>query len=61
VPEWILKLPKPSKLKHKAMGKVKQAEVVNPACRIERNNVIKKQQGDNFLFVTTQINGTPVT
>jgi len=43
VPEWILKLPKPSKLKRKAMGKVKRAEAVNPARRIGRNDAIKKR------------------
>lgn len=43
VPEWILKLPKPSKLKRKEMGKVKRAEVVNPARRIGRNDAIKKR------------------
>jgi len=43
VPEWILKLPKPSKLKRKGMGKVKRAEVVNPARRIGRNDAIKKR------------------
>ncbi|KAH9048830.1 P-loop containing nucleoside triphosphate hydrolase protein [Lactarius hengduanensis] len=42
-PEWILKLPKPSKLKHKQMGKVKRAEVVNPARRIGRSDAIKKR------------------
>ncbi|KAI0005368.1 P-loop containing nucleoside triphosphate hydrolase protein [Russula compacta] len=44
VPEWILKLPKPSKLKRKEMGKVKRAEVVNPARRIGRNDAIKKRE-----------------
>jgi ATP-dependent RNA helicase DDX52/ROK1 len=43
VPEWILKLPKPSKLKRKQMGKVKRAEAVNPARRIGRNDAIKKR------------------
>ncbi|KAH9075702.1 P-loop containing nucleoside triphosphate hydrolase protein [Lactarius deliciosus] len=43
VPEWILKLPKPSKLKRKQMGKVKRAEVVNPARRIGRSDAIKKR------------------
>ncbi|KAK7064659.1 DEAD-box ATP-dependent RNA helicase 57 [Favolaschia claudopus] len=43
VPEWILKLPKPSKLKRKQMGKVKRAETVNPARRIGRNDAIKKR------------------
>ncbi|KAH9994426.1 P-loop containing nucleoside triphosphate hydrolase protein [Russula vinacea] len=43
VPEWIMKLPKPSKLKRKEMGKVKRAEVVNPARRIGRSDAIKKR------------------
>ncbi|KAI0252723.1 P-loop containing nucleoside triphosphate hydrolase protein [Lactifluus subvellereus] len=43
VPEWILKLPKPSKLKRKQMGKVKRAEAVNPARRIGRNDAIRKR------------------
>lgn len=43
VPEWILKLPKPSKLKRKQMGKVKRAEGVNPARRIGRSDAIKKR------------------
>ncbi|KAH9964569.1 P-loop containing nucleoside triphosphate hydrolase protein [Russula dissimulans] len=43
VPEWILKLPKPSKLKRKEMGKVRRADAVNPARRIGRNDAIKKR------------------
>ncbi|KAJ8520593.1 hypothetical protein ONZ45_g2621 [Pleurotus djamor] len=43
VPEWMLKLPKPSKMKRKAMGKVKRAEVVNFARKIGRNDAIKKR------------------
>jgi ATP-dependent RNA helicase DDX52/ROK1 len=43
VPEWIPKLPKPSKLKRKQMGKVKRAEAVNPARRIGRSDAIKKR------------------
>ncbi|KAI0307472.1 P-loop containing nucleoside triphosphate hydrolase protein [Multifurca ochricompacta] len=42
VPEWILKLPKPSKLKRKQMGKLKRPEFVNPARRIGKNDAIKK-------------------
>ncbi|KAJ6501555.1 P-loop containing nucleoside triphosphate hydrolase protein [Mycena vitilis] len=41
VPEWILKLPKPSKLKRRQMGKVKRAEIVNPARKIGRSDAIK--------------------
>ncbi|KAJ7293807.1 P-loop containing nucleoside triphosphate hydrolase protein [Mycena rebaudengoi] len=44
VPEWILKLPKPSKLKRRQMGKVKRAEIVNPARKIGRSDAIKKRQ-----------------
>ncbi|KAJ7456507.1 P-loop containing nucleoside triphosphate hydrolase protein [Mycena latifolia] len=43
VPEWILKLPKPSKLKRRQMGKVKRAEIVNPARKIGRSDAIKKR------------------
>ncbi|KAH9850665.1 P-loop containing nucleoside triphosphate hydrolase protein [Lenzites betulinus] len=43
VPEWILKLPKPSKMKRKQMGKVKRAEAVNNARRIGRMDAIKKR------------------
>ncbi|KAL1952318.1 hypothetical protein VTO73DRAFT_1467 [Trametes versicolor] len=43
VPEWILKLPKPSKMKRKQMGKVKRAETVNNARHIGRKDAIKKR------------------
>ncbi|EMD41525.1 hypothetical protein CERSUDRAFT_146544 [Gelatoporia subvermispora B] len=43
VPEWILKLPKPSKMKRREMGKVKRAEAVTPASRIGRQDAIKKR------------------
>ncbi|KAJ7022024.1 P-loop containing nucleoside triphosphate hydrolase protein [Mycena alexandri] len=43
VPEWILKLPKPSKLKRRQMGKVKRAEIVNPARKVGRSDAIKKR------------------
>lgn len=43
VPEWILKLPKPSKMKRREMGKVKRAEFVNNARRIGRGDAIKKR------------------
>jgi len=43
VPDWILKLPKPSKLKRIEMGKVRRAEFVNPARRIGRSDAIKKR------------------
>ncbi|KAF7986167.1 hypothetical protein HWV62_38556 [Athelia sp. TMB] len=43
VPEWILKLPKPSKMKRRQMGKVKRIDVVNTARKIGRNEAIKKR------------------
>ncbi|KAG5729796.1 ATP-dependent RNA helicase CHR1 [Termitomyces sp. T112] len=43
VPEWILKLPKPSKMKRRSMGKIKRPELVNPARRIGRRDAIKKR------------------
>ncbi|KAI6005063.1 P-loop containing nucleoside triphosphate hydrolase protein [Pisolithus orientalis] len=43
VPEWILKLPKPSRLKKKQMGRVKRAETVNPARKIGRRDAIRKR------------------
>ncbi|CAK5279910.1 unnamed protein product [Mycena citricolor] len=41
VPEWITKLPKPSKMKRKQMGKVKRTEFVNPHRKIGRRDAIK--------------------
>lgn len=41
VPEWILKLPKPSKMKRRQMGKVKRIEMVNTARKIGRNDAVK--------------------
>ncbi|KAH8086609.1 P-loop containing nucleoside triphosphate hydrolase protein [Cristinia sonorae] len=43
VPEWILKLPKPSKMKRKEMGKVKRPETVQEARRVGRSDAIKKR------------------
>lgn len=43
VPDWITKLPKPSKMKRKAMGKVKRPEMVNNARKVGRQDVIKKR------------------
>lgn len=48
VPEWILKLPKPSKLKRREMGKVKRADAVNSARRVGRAEAIKKR----YVIVT---------
>ncbi|KAF8922176.1 P-loop containing nucleoside triphosphate hydrolase protein [Mucidula mucida] len=43
VPEWILKLPKPSKLKRRQMGKVARADTVNVARKAGRREAIKKR------------------
>ncbi|KAF9458756.1 P-loop containing nucleoside triphosphate hydrolase protein [Collybia nuda] len=43
VPEWILKLPKPSKMKRRSMGKAKRSEIINPARKIGRSDAIKKR------------------
>ncbi|KAF9229682.1 P-loop containing nucleoside triphosphate hydrolase protein [Gyrodon lividus] len=43
VPDWIVKLPKPSKLKKKEMGKVRREETVNAARKIGRSDTIKKR------------------
>ena len=43
VPGWMLKLPKPSKMKRRQMGKVKRAENVNAARKLGRNDAVKKR------------------
>lgn len=43
VPDWITKLPKPSKMKRRAMGKIKRADTVSNAHRIGRGDAIKKR------------------
>ncbi|KAI0090032.1 P-loop containing nucleoside triphosphate hydrolase protein [Irpex rosettiformis] len=43
VPEWVVKLPKPSKMKRRQMGKVKRADAVNSARRVGRADAIKKR------------------
>ncbi|KAH6916780.1 P-loop containing nucleoside triphosphate hydrolase protein [Coprinopsis sp. MPI-PUGE-AT-0042] len=43
VPEWILKLPKPSKMKRRLMGKVKRPDTVNNARKVGRREAIKKR------------------
>jgi ATP-dependent RNA helicase DDX52/ROK1 len=43
VPDWIVKLPKPSKMKRKAMGKVQRPETVNKARNIGRQDTLKKR------------------
>ncbi|KAF9259626.1 P-loop containing nucleoside triphosphate hydrolase protein [Marasmius fiardii PR-910] len=43
VPDWILKLPKPSKMKRREMGKVARSEMVNPARKIGRRYALRKR------------------
>lgn len=43
VPDWITKLPKPSRMKRREMGKVKRADAVNSARRVGRADAIKKR------------------
>ncbi|TFK30709.1 P-loop containing nucleoside triphosphate hydrolase protein [Coprinopsis marcescibilis] len=44
VPDWILKLPKPSKMKRRLMGKVKRPDIVNNARKLGRSEAIKKRE-----------------
>jgi len=43
VPEWILRLPKPSKTKRKLMGKIKRADTINPARHLGHRNAVKRR------------------
>ena len=43
VPEWVAKLPKPSKMKRRQMGRVKRPDVVNKARSVGRNHALKKR------------------
>jgi hypothetical protein len=43
VPDWILKLPKPSKLKRRQMGKTKRDDIVTFAGRVGRAEAIRKR------------------
>ncbi|KAF9787014.1 P-loop containing nucleoside triphosphate hydrolase protein [Thelephora terrestris] len=43
VPEWVTKLPKPSKMKRRQMGRVKRPDAVNKARSIGRNQALKKR------------------
>jgi ATP-dependent RNA helicase DDX52/ROK1 len=43
VPDWMLKLPKPSKMKRKQMGKVKRPNTVNSARNVFRRDAVKKR------------------
>ena len=51
VPDWILKLPKPSKMKRRQMGKVKRLETVNSARKIGRNDAVKKRYAITICLV----------
>jgi len=44
VPDWILKLPKPSKLKRRQMGKVNRPDAVNPARYLGRRDSVKQRE-----------------
>ncbi|KAG7090794.1 hypothetical protein E1B28_009878 [Marasmius oreades] len=44
VPDWILKLPKPSKMKRREMGKAARSETVNPARKVGRRDALKKRE-----------------
>jgi hypothetical protein len=43
VPDWILKLPKPSKMKRRLMGKVKRPDTVNVARNVGKRVALKKR------------------
>lgn len=43
VPDWLLKLPRPSKIKRRAMGRIQRPDYVNPARRIGRSDAMKKR------------------
>lgn len=53
VPDWILKLPKPSKMKRKLMGKVQRPDTVNPARKIGRREAVKKRYDSHPLSSTS--------
>ncbi|KAJ2919228.1 hypothetical protein MD484_g1081, partial [Candolleomyces efflorescens] len=73
VPDWMLKLPKPSKMKRRQMGKVKRPEIVNSARKVGRREALKKrdmisgskrraakgQQGQNKLVPPTTGTSSP--
>lgn len=42
-PEWMLKLPKPSKMKRREMGKVKRGNFVTKDGRVGRSQAIRKK------------------
>ncbi|PFH54729.1 hypothetical protein AMATHDRAFT_135053 [Amanita thiersii Skay4041] len=43
VPDWMLKLPKPSRMKKKTMGKINRPKLVNTARLVGRRDTIKKR------------------
>lgn len=43
VPEWVLKLPRPSKMKRRAMGKVQRGEAVTKDDGIGRREANRKR------------------
>ncbi|KAF5312427.1 hypothetical protein D9619_003068 [Psilocybe cf. subviscida] len=43
VPEWIAKLPKPSKMKRRQMGKTKRPDIVNPSRHVGRRDSVKRR------------------
>jgi ATP-dependent RNA helicase DDX52/ROK1 len=51
VPDWILKLPKPSKMKRKQMGKVNRPDKVNPARNCFRHDALKKRCFFSLIFI----------
>ena len=51
VAEWMLKLPKPSKLNKRKMGKVKRGDQVDTSGRIGRADAIKKRYSLMFLLI----------
>lgn len=53
VPEWMLKLPKPSKMKRREMGKVNRGEAVTKAGRIGRSQALKRKCVCSILALMT--------
>ncbi len=50
MPEWILKLPKPSKMKRKKMGKVSRDDTVTKDGRIGRNQARRQKSVLSVIF-----------
>jgi ATP-dependent RNA helicase DDX52/ROK1 len=51
VPEWMTKLPKPSKLQRREMGKVKREQQVNPARKVGQVDALKKRSASIINLV----------